>query len=78
MKDTVKKLEIIFQKVSLLVHETEDELTGSSSVFPVNNPSYLAMWREGHLAFGGLLGKITLLRLKNKIIVIIITSVLQQ
>lgn len=76
MKDTIKKLEIIFQKDSLLVHEMEDELTGASSIFPVNNPSYLAMWREGHLAFGGLLGKIIILRLKNKIIVIIITSIL--
>lgn len=66
MKDTIKKLEIIFQKDSLLVHEREDELTGGSSIFPVNNPSYLAMWREGHLAFGGLLGKITILCLKIK------------
>lgn len=63
MKDTIKKLEIIFQKDSLLVHEMEDELTGASAFFPVNNPSYLAVWREGHLAFGGLLGKMTILRI---------------
>lgn len=64
MKDTIKRLEIVFQKDSLLVHENEDELTSASAIFPVNNPSYLAVWREGHLAFGGLLGKITILRLK--------------
>lgn len=59
MKNTFKRLTIIFQNDSLELHEYEDSFSSSSLIFPMNNPGYWTVWSEGHLAFGGLLGKIT-------------------
>lgn len=65
MNNTFKRLTIIFQKDSLGLHEYEDSFSSPPSIFPMN-PDYWSVWREGHLAFGGLLGKITFFTLKKK------------
>lgn len=56
MNNTFKRLTIIFQKDSLGLHEYEDSFSSPPSIFPMN-PDYWTVWREGHLAFGGLLGE---------------------
>lgn len=60
MKDALKRLVITFQTDSLQVLQDEDESTTTTlSISPVSYPGYLPAWREGRLAFGGLLGEIT-------------------
>uniref|UniRef100_UPI0037E715F8 sex hormone-binding globulin n=1 Tax=Semicossyphus pulcher TaxID=241346 RepID=UPI0037E715F8 len=58
MKDTFKKLVITFQTDLIHVIEDEDESkTTAFRISPEGRPASLASWREGRLAFGGLLGE---------------------
>ncbi|XP_051285035.1 sex hormone-binding globulin isoform X2 [Dicentrarchus labrax] len=58
MKYTVKRLVITFQTDLLQVLQDEDESkTTTLSINPTSHPGYLTTWREGRLAFGGLLGE---------------------
>lgn len=67
MQNTFKRLTIIFQKDSLELYHYEDSLSSpQSSILLMNNPGYWTVWREGHLAFGGLLGKITFFTFKKE------------
>ncbi|KAM8898095.1 sex hormone-binding globulin [Spinachia spinachia] len=58
MKDTFKRLAIIFQADLLQVLRDGDESTTTAlAVSPVSHPGYLTAWKEGRLAVGGLLGE---------------------
>ncbi|XP_054456997.1 sex hormone-binding globulin [Anoplopoma fimbria] len=58
VKDTFKRLVIIFQTNLLKVFHDEGELkTITLPINPVSRPGYLTPWREGHFAVGGLLGE---------------------
>lgn len=57
MTSTFKRLTIIIQRDSLVLHQYVDSFNGSSSYFGTNNSGYWTVWREGQLAFGGLLGE---------------------
>ncbi|XP_026170761.1 sex hormone-binding globulin isoform X2 [Mastacembelus armatus] len=54
MKDIFKRLVITFQTDSLQVVRDEDVTT--NTMLPIS-PGYMTMWRQGHLAVGGLLGE---------------------
>lgn len=57
VKSTFKRLLVTFQKDVLKVLQDEDESTTSVlSSNPESHNSYLTTWKEGRLAFGGLLG----------------------
>lgn len=59
MKDTFKRLVITFQTELLQVLQDEVEPKSSSLyVTGVRDPGFLETWREGRLAFGGLLGEV--------------------
>lgn len=58
MKATFKRLEITFLTDFLQVRQYGDESKVNALSFTLeSHPGYLAMWREGQLAFGGLLGE---------------------
>ncbi|XP_053198989.1 sex hormone-binding globulin [Scomber japonicus] len=55
--NTFKRLVLSWQKD--FIHLIQDE-SKTTQIMPVNqesHPGYLATWREGHIAFGGLLGE---------------------
>ncbi|XP_068444537.1 sex hormone-binding globulin [Clinocottus analis] len=56
MKDTFKRLVIIFQSNFLQVLQDEDE-SKTLPIGPGSLPGYLTTWKEGRLALGGLLGE---------------------
>lgn len=59
MKDTFKRLVITFQTELLQVLQDKVEPESSSLyVTGVRDPGFLETWREGRLAFGGLLGEV--------------------
>lgn len=58
----------MFHEKSLVLHAYEDDsYSRTSSISPMSYSEFLAVWREGHLAFGGLLGKITFLTFQKEI-----------
>lgn len=56
MENMLQRLKIIFQNDSLVLHQYDDSFKGSLLTSPMNNSDW-SVWRKGHLAFGGLLGK---------------------
>lgn len=59
MKDTFKRLVIIFQTDLLQVLRDGDKSnTTTLPINPVSHPGYFTTWKEGRLAVGGLLGEI--------------------
>ncbi|XP_040038328.2 sex hormone-binding globulin [Gasterosteus aculeatus] len=58
MKDTFKRLVIIFQTDLLQVLRDGDKSnTTTLPINPVSHPGYFTTWKEGRLAVGGLLGE---------------------
>lgn len=57
MENMVNRLNIIIRNNSLGLHKYEDSFKGSFSIFPMSNSDHSTVWKKGHLAFGGLLGK---------------------
>lgn len=57
MENSLERLLITFLKDSVKVLPDEDE-SKSFSVTAESHPGYLTTLREGHLAVGGLLGKL--------------------
>ncbi|KAM3857421.1 sex hormone-binding globulin [Diretmus argenteus] len=55
--ESVKRLALIFQKDSVQVLKAEDPSEVYLSITPESQAGYLTTWREGRLAFGGLLGE---------------------
>ncbi|XP_032367288.1 sex hormone-binding globulin [Etheostoma spectabile] len=57
MQNIFKRLVITFETDKLQVFQDEDESKTTTFSITGSHPGYLTPWREGRLAFGGLLGK---------------------
>ncbi|XP_070711060.1 sex hormone-binding globulin [Pempheris klunzingeri] len=57
MKDTLKRLVITFQTTVKVFQDEDESQSTLLTISPVSRPGYMTTWREGRLAFGGLLGE---------------------
>lgn len=56
--NTLKRLVITFRTDSVQIFQDEnEEVISTLPISPLGHPDYLTTWREGRLAFGGLLGE---------------------
>lgn len=68
MENIANRLKIIFHNDSLVLHKYKDSFEGSFSIYPTHKSGYWSAWRNGHLAFGGLLGKTICFSLKKNLL----------